>query len=131
MLIPQQLQMIRPRQLFLIDGLGAALSAILLGIVLPSFASVFGVPPNILYGLGLVAALFAIYSLSCHLWFPDKWRPFLKGIAIANFLYCLITMGLIGYLYPQITWLGIGYFVGEVMIIGFLVAWEWRSVNKA
>ncbi|MEL6140721.1 MAG: hypothetical protein AAFU67_03805, partial [Bacteroidota bacterium] len=44
-----------PKQLFLIDGLGATLTAICLGVVLTRLESLFGMPRTILIPLSLVA----------------------------------------------------------------------------
>lgn len=113
-------------QLFLIDGLGALLTALMLGLVLPRFEVFFGVPPALLYPLAGVGAAFAVYSLSCHRWAP---RPrLLLGIATANTLYCLVTLLLLGFLHQAITGWGVAYFVGEILLVLGLV---WVEVTVA
>lgn len=53
---------LEPKQLFLIDGLGAILSAILLGLVLVRFERIFGIPSSTLYFLAIIPIFFAIYD---------------------------------------------------------------------
>jgi len=70
------------RRLFLIDGIGALVSAVMLGLVLTVWAPVFGMPRRVLIPLALVAAGFAIYSLTCSVRTHDP--KFLFAIAVAN-----------------------------------------------
>jgi len=119
-----------PKQLFLIDSLGAALTAFSLGVVLTQFESIFRMPRSILYILSLVACSFAIYSFCCYLFVGKNWRPFLTIIAIANLLYCCVTLGLIFYLWEKLTALGVVYFLGEIILIAALVAVEVKAVVK-
>lgn len=119
-----------PKQIFLIDGFGALASAFSLGIVLVIFENHFGMPRNVLYILAAVACLFAIYSFSCALRMPKKWQPFLKAIALANFIYCCATLFLLFYFYQHLTVLGITYFVLEIMVILILIKIEFYLANK-
>ena len=52
-----------PKKLFLIDGLGAILSAFLLGYVLVKLERVFGIPSKTLYFLATLPMFFVIYDL--------------------------------------------------------------------
>lgn len=113
-----------PKNFFLIDGLGAMVSVIMLGVVLVRFEEFFGMPVAILYGLAGVAAVFAIYSLGCHFFFMEKWQPFLRLIGTVNLLYCGVTLGLVIYWYEQLTTWGIAYFVGEMVIVVALALTE-------
>lgn len=119
-----------PKRLFLIDSLGAVLTAFLLGVVLVRFEPVFGMPRSVLYVLALVACGFAVYSFCCYLFIEKKWRPFLCIIAIANLIYCCVTLGLIFYLWEELTALGVVYFLGEIIIIVALVIVEVKTVAK-
>ena len=56
-----------PKKLFLIDGLGALVSAFFLGVVLVRLESFFGIPPFILYFLAFLPCLFAAYDFFCYL----------------------------------------------------------------
>lgn len=119
-----------PHNLFLIDGLGAVLSALSLGLLLPYFNMYIGMPSNILHFLALPAVVFAVYSLSCYFLKVERWRPFLRAVAIANLLYCCLTIFLMGSNGLTITSLGVGYFFLEIMVILVLAYWELRTVGR-
>lgn len=116
-----------PKRLFLIDSIGAILSAIFLGVVLVRFESTFGMPLNILYKLALAAVVFAAYSASCHFFLPTNWRPFLKAIALVNLTYSCLTLGLVIHFYAKLTALGLLYFAGELALVITLARIEWRT----
>lgn len=119
-----------PRQLFLVDALGASVTAFLTGVVLAHFEAYIGMPRNVLYPLAMVACVFAVYSFSCYFFSGKKWRPLLRGIAAANVLYCCVTLALAAAWYTSLTALGWCYFLGEMLVVGCLVWVEWR-VSKA
>ncbi len=121
---------ISAKNIFLLDGIGAIITSLLLSQVLGRFESIFGMPQDILYVLASIAVGFAIYSLSCHLWIKDHFSNYLKGIAIANKVYCTITLILIIFLRESLTWLGIAYFTGEILVVMGLVSIEWRIANR-
>jgi len=87
-----------PKRLFLLDGLGAFLTAFFLGVVLVTFEDKFGMPQKVLYA-------------------KNNWRPYLKIIAVANLLYCCLTFGLVIFFYSKLTQLGLIYFLLEIFII--------------
>ena len=116
-----------PRQLFLIDSLGALVTACLTGFVLARFEGIFGIPPKILYTLSFVALLYAVYSILCFSGKPTHWRPLLKAIAFANLIYILISVGLVFLYYPQVSVLGLLYFIGEFLVIGILIYIEFKT----
>jgi len=119
-----------PKQLFLIDGFGALLTAFFLVVILAGFEDRFGMPRSVLYGLSLAVSIYAIYSFSCYFFLRSKWRPYLKAIAMANLLYCLITIALVFCFYQSLTILGLIYFFLEVIVICGLVIIEWRVAEK-
>jgi len=82
----------KPHKLFLLDGLGAVVSALSLGLLLPYFNEYVGIPRQTLYTLAVPAVFFALYSLSCYFAKVERWRLFLRGIAVANLLYCCVTI---------------------------------------
>ena len=120
-----------PKQLFLVDGVGALVTAGMLGLVLTKFESNFGVPTAILYPLSAVALLFCIYSIANYFMIGMKWRVFLKLIAIANSVYCLITLSVILLIYDSLTWLGLAYFLSEIIIVMTLVSIEWKKATTS
>lgn len=120
---------LQPQKLFLADGLGAALTAIILATVVARYEDVFGIPQNIAYFLSGVAGILMIYSSCCYFFVSDNWRLFLKVIALANLIYCCLTIGMIFYFYQTLTPAGVTYFLLEIIVIGVLVINEWRIAS--
>lgn len=119
-----------PKLVFLLDCLGALLSAFLLGVVLTSFESIFGMPHKVLYGLAALACLFAIYSFWNYGWFKENWRPYLRGIAIVNLLYCCLTAALVIYFRQELTKWGFLYFLQEMVVIIVVVMLEFKTIAR-
>ena len=119
----------QPPKLFLVDSLGALLSALLLGLVLTQFEKTFGMPQQVLYVLSVIPCVFAVYSFLCFLSKTIHWRFFMKIISTANLLYCCLTLGLMIYFYQQLTVLGLLYFVLELIIIINLAYIEWKTAS--
>jgi hypothetical protein len=117
--------------IFLIDGLGAFLSAFFLGVILVKFEGSFGMPQTILYCLSLLACLFSIYSFGCYFFNFIKWKPYLKTIIIANSLYSFATIGLIFLYFKSLTILGLIYFVLELIVMIGLIFIERRVLTKS
>ena len=113
-----------PRRLFLVDGLGALLTAFSLGVILVRFEAYFGMPRSVLYILSAIACIYGFYSISCSFFTTSSWRSFLKVIAVANLLYCCITTGLVFYFYQRLTIFGVAYFLLEIIIIVVLAIVE-------
>ncbi|MBS2018727.1 MAG: hypothetical protein JST00_38020 [Deltaproteobacteria bacterium] len=116
--MPLPLTTLSVRRLFLLDGIGAALSAVALALS-TAFEPMLGAPVHVVVPLSLVAAGFAVYSLTCHV--RAAGPRFLFGIAVANALYCLCTLSVVLALRHSLTMLGIAYFLGEVLVIATLV----------
>jgi hypothetical protein len=112
---------IHPKIVLLIDSVGALVTVIFLAVVIRTFNQCFGMPGNTLLLLAGIAFLFCIYSFSCFLFIRERWTPFLKGISIANLLYCCLTFTLVIYFWSSLTLLGILYFFAEMAIILALV----------
>lgn len=112
------------RQLFLIDALGAVLTAVMLGVLLPALEPHFGMPRRVLVPLSAVALGFAVYSATCHR--RAARARWMLVIATANALYCLGTLSLVLHFRASLTWLGVAYFLGEAVVILSLVVVEMR-----
>ena len=82
----------QPKKLFLLDGLGATLSAFLLGVVLVKLERTFGIPSQSLYILATLPVIFVIYDLYCIRKTRTDEGPLLKGIALINLSYCCISI---------------------------------------
>ena len=109
----------KPRALFLVDGIGAFITAFLLLAILRTFNEYVGMPPAVL-----------TCSISCYFLLNDNWQPFLKAISVANLLYCCLTSGLVIYYYNSLTILGVIYFLAEIIIIVVLVYVELKVLNR-
>lgn len=119
-----------PKKLFLIDGLGALLSAVLLGIVLVRLESVFGIPQPTLYFLASLPCLFAIFDFYCYLKLKENFGKFLRMIAFAHLQYCCLSIGLMIFHREQVTILGWIYILGESLIVGALAIFELRVARS-
>lgn len=122
--------LLNSKKLFLIDGLGALLSAFLLGVILVQFEPLFGMPRKALYFLSATACLFATYSGLCYVFLKKNHAVYLKPIAWANLLYCCLTIVLTVYFYKELTTLSIIYFLAEVMVIVTLAMIELRAASE-
>ncbi|MBV6655542.1 MAG: hypothetical protein KI786_17360 [Mameliella sp.] len=119
------------KNIFLIDSLGALTTGVLLSQVLTRFVPYFGMPSKVLWVLAAIAFGLAIYSMLCHWLIEDRVKPFLTIIMVANASYCITTFGLMILFSDQLTWLGIGYFAGEIVIIILLLLIEYRVLSRA
>jgi hypothetical protein len=116
-----------PTKLFLIDGVGALITAALT-LLLTQFESYIGMPNEILRVLAAIAFIYSMYSLGCYRLKPLNWKPYLKAIMIANALYCCATLALLMYFYQRITALGFVYFISEVIVVGILIRFEYLVI---
>jgi hypothetical protein len=119
-----------PKNIFLLDSIGAFLTALLLGFVLVEFQDAFGMPQKTLYFLSALALAFALYSSCCYYFIPSKWNSFLSVIVVANILYCCLTTGLIFYHFQTLTILGLTYFILEIIIIVCLIFIEIKGLKS-
>jgi len=120
-----------PRQLFLFDGLGALLSAFLLGVVLVKWEHLIGMPRPTLYFLAFLPCLFAVYDFFCYFKINKGLAPYLKYIAYANLSYCLISLVLATQHYEQLTKLGWFYFISEIIIVVSLAIFELKTATSS
>ena len=116
-----------PKILFLIDGLGALLSAFLYCIVLSNLIHVFGMPKQALNLFFLLALSYAVFSLSTYMRNVDNWQLYLKIIAIANLIHCVLTGFFLFYYSVSITGMGFLYFGAEILIVGGLAFYELKT----
>ncbi len=119
-----------PGSLFLVDGVGAMLSSFLLGIVLVKFENVFGIPASTLYLLASFPVVFAVYDFYNYRRKSGKPGRSLRGIAIMNLFYCLLSVGATSFHHRVVTGWGWAYIIAEVAIVIALAVLELR-VAKA
>lgn len=120
----------KPQTLLLVDAYGALLSSFLLGIVLVNLQEYVGIPIRTLYFLAVIPIFFAIYDFyhSKKEW--NQVSPYLRGIAIMNIIYCLLSISFAFYHSNTITMLGWIYILVEVCIVLTLAIFEWRIAYK-
>lgn len=80
------------RTLFIIDGFGALLSAVAVGIVLPKNPEMMGMPAAILQRVALVPAAFVIYDLVVLLFQNNSLLSYLHVKAYLTLSYGLLTL---------------------------------------
>ena len=119
-----------PKRIFLIDGIGAICSAFFLGVVLVRLENLFGIPQHTLYLLASLPCLFTLYDLICFFRVKIKYALFIKGIALANILYCLLSVGFAIYHREVITQYGWIYISIEILLICVLVYFELLVVKR-
>lgn len=110
------------------DAIGALCTTLILGVVLVGVSKAMGLEKAILYFLALFAALLAIYSFTVYLVKPRNWPVFLKIIALANFVYCLVTWGILLRTEPSL--FAYIYFTVETVIVLALAGTEWLYTVK-
>ena len=113
-----------PRVVLLLDGAGAALTALLLILVLAPRERFFGLPRGVAVSLALFGGLFASFSLVSALCSIVDRRPYLRAIAFANFGYCVLSIGLAAYYGEVLTLYGKLYLAVEVLVITVLATVE-------
>lgn len=121
---------LKPKRLFIIDGLGALLSAFLLGVVLVQWQSAIGIPTSTLYFLASMPIGFALSDMLAYFFATNHIASSLKGIAILNILYCVISLILVLSHLETVTLLGWSYIIIEVIIIITLVYLEFKVANS-
>lgn len=119
-----------PGRLFLIDSVGALLTAVMLCAMLSNLSPYFGMPKTTLTLLFSIAACFCFYSAACFLLVKVKWTLYIKLISFANLLYCALTIASLFIHYNKLTILDLMYFLAETAIICLLVYIELTVSGK-
>ncbi len=114
-----------PKQLFLIDGVGALVSAIMWGVVFVQFETITGFPANTCYFLAVFPVFFMVFDFASYLW-AKKLNLNLRYIAMQNAGYVLISLLAMVKHAETITLFGFGYLFMEIVIVLFLVRVEWK-----
>jgi len=111
--------------MLLIDAIGAVITALLLSQVVARFDDQFGMPKNVVHVLALLACCLAIYSFSSYFFGKKNVKRLLRIVFGTNVLYCVLTTLLMIQHYEALTWLGLAYFVGEIIVIASLLVVEY------
>jgi len=115
-----------PKSLFLIDAMGALVSAFLLGVVLVHYQPLFGIPIHVLHVLAVFPCLFAIYDMGCLIASPKRIGRYLKGIALMNMGYVVLSLGFAFIHWDSLTPFGWMYILGEVLIVSSIAVVEFK-----
>ncbi len=117
---------LKPNDLFLVDSIGAFISAALLWAIFIYAEIYHGIPRNNYTILLLIAFAFSAHS-AIHFFCKHK-RPgvYLKIIGTANILYCCLTAGLMLVFARGITIIELIYLIGEIILICTLSVIELR-----
>jgi len=120
---------INQKNIFVIDAVGALLSAISLGIVLPVFHQWIGMPIATLYFLAALPIFFGFYDIIC-LYFVNYERTlWLRIILGLNSAYCILTLSLMCIHYEQLQPLGLAYFISELVVLIVLIRVQYRLIS--
>ncbi len=120
------------RRWLLLDALGATVSAVSLGLILPALDDFIGMPRVALIPLALIAAVFALTSMAGALRLLElSPARHLKRIAFANLLYCLVTIGCLFAFSTELMLFDYLYFVGEVLLVMLLAMKELNLARNA
>lgn len=114
----------------MLDGTGALLSALCLGLLLPALQPHIGMPLWVLYVLALLALSLTFYSFG-HFLFSDHTRPRgLRGLISLNLSYCLCSFYFMCRYWAALSIWGVAYFLTEKLVILALVYLEWRILQS-
>lgn len=116
--------------MLLVDGMGAMISAVSLGVVLPLVQNSVGVPTDILLFLSVLAVILACCSSLAYLFAGKWWNQALRMVACANLCYCFLTAGLLWFYSDEVKILGLIYFGCELFLVVGLAVWELRVADQ-
>jgi len=118
------------KSLFIIDGVGAILSMFFLGVVLVRLNEIVGMPVNTLYILAAIPIAFLLYDIIALFQHPDKQQSLLRGIAVLNSIYCIISLTFLFLHHHDLTMWGWVYFILEIIVLVILVGIELKAANR-
>ncbi len=120
--------MLNKKNIFILDAVGALISAACLGIVLPMMQNWVGLPVTTLYFLSMFPMLFAVYSLSCFYYVDHANPKWLNIISTLNTLYCILTFSILCFHWNDVQNFGALYFISEIIIVLWVVAVERKII---
>jgi len=119
-----------PKNIFIVDGLGALLSAFLLGVVLVKLEYIFGIPKSMLYVLAFIPCVFVVYDIISYLINNKNQSQFIRYIAYLNIGYCFLSIGMAINHYENITIFGWIYIFLELLILIWLSIYELKLQSR-
>ena len=104
------------KNIFLIDGIGAFLSFIFTGLLLPVFSVSVGIPIFILHNLAFLPLAYTAYSFCCYT-MTKKIKPWmLLTLICANIFYCILS-GAIIFALDSLTGWGQFLLIAEILAV--------------
>jgi hypothetical protein len=117
-----------PRRLFLIDGLGAVLSAMMLGFVLVPFNEFFGFPVSTLYVLAALPCVFTVFDAYAYFKNGKSTMRHLSIISTSNILYCIFSVSMVMFHFVALPgWI---YILLEITIVLIFVLIENKTIIR-
>lgn len=117
------------RTIFLFDGIGAMLSFLLTGLILPNFSDVLGLSKELIYSLAVFPAVYMVFSLSCYRFVRKIKNWMLLAIILANLAYCLVSGSLLIF-HEGLTDLGKYLLSAELLLVMGVIALEIKVYRK-
>ncbi|HYX33422.1 MAG TPA: hypothetical protein VE954_09935 [Oligoflexus sp.] len=117
------------RTIFLLDGVGAALSFILSGLILPYFSDALGLSKELIYSLAGIPAICMIFSFRCYGFIKPIKSWMLLTIILANLAYSLISGSLIVF-HDGLSDVGKYLLLAEILVVMGVMILEIRVLQK-
>ena len=118
------------RKLFLLDGSGALLTALMLMLVLPKLDLLTGIDPDMITVMVLIAFLLTAMSLTFFFTYNQQSYKVLQVIGISNLLYSGIIVVVLLVYGSSMKPLGMTYFILEGLVVALLGLVEIRKHKK-
>jgi len=118
------------RKLFLLDGSGALLTALMLMLVLPKLDLLTGIDPDMITVMVLIAFLLTAMSLTFFFTYNQQSYKVLQVIGISNLLYSGIIVVVLLVYGSSMKPLGITYFILEGLVVALLGLVEIRKHKR-
>lgn len=119
-----------PKILFLIDGIGALVSALMLAIVLVEFEAYIGIPRGSLYILAIFPLAFSLFDLYSYNTSSINTVFKLRVISFCNIFYCFMSLGFVQYHSNSISGLGVTYVLIEIIIVLSIAVIEYDTSSQ-
>ncbi len=115
-----------PTTIFIVDGIGALLTAFSLGFILVRFEEVFGIPSQALYKLAVIPIIYLGFDIFSYQQGQKHVGRNLTILAVLNLIYCCISLGIGIYHFQVLKIWGWLYIFNEIIIIVILSMFEIR-----
>ena len=117
------------RNVFLLDCIGAGVTAVLMLIFSIFFEDVLGIQSNHFLLLSLIATIYVFYSFICFKLVRTITSNMLLLIMLGNLMHCLLIVPVICYI-NDTTSLAYVYFFLEASVVGILVLIEREAYKR-